>query len=99
MRVPLAAKIAFVTAGASRRHGRLADAADGLGGAFEDLDVDQRRLRHAHDLIVVEVRLLHAPACDRDLAQRRRTQREDHAALELGANRIGIHGHAAVDRA
>ena len=46
----------------------------------------------------MEVRLLHAPLVERDLAVERGRERVDGAAFHLGAHLVRVHGDAAVDR-
>jgi hypothetical protein len=45
----------------------------------------------------MEIGLLHASRRDRDLAERRRAQPEDHTAFELRADRARVDGSPAID--
>ena len=76
----------------------LADAAR-LRAALDQVGLDARRLADPQHRIVIEVRLLHAPVGDRDLAGEYGTQAEDHAACELRMDRVGIDRLAAVEGA
>ena len=81
MRLPVAAKIALVSAGATPGAG-LADAAGRLA-ALDEMDLDRRRLVDAQHAIVVEVALLDAAVLERDLALQRGGEAEDDAAFDL----------------
>ena len=85
--MPVAAKIAFATAGATGGTGGSPMPPMASRRAFENLHVDLRRLSHAHDRIVVEIRLLHAPAAIVISPSAAALRREDHAAFELRADR------------
>src|SRR6202008_2677929 len=56
-----------------------------------------RDLIDPHLPIVVEIALLHAALDEGDAIVERGRQPEDHAALDLGADRIGVDLDAAVD--
>ena len=63
------------------------------------MHLDLRRLVDPHYPIVVEIALLNAASCDRDLAVERRRQPENQATLELRGDRVWIDGCAAVHHA
>src|SRR6185503_4389609 len=65
-----------------QRHARLADSAR-LLGALYDMHLDLRRLGHPQQLVLVEVRFLHAPVLQRDVAVQKRGQAEHDVALDL----------------
>jgi len=97
-RLPVAAKIALVTAGGS---------ADVPGSpipaarfsADHDVNVNLRHLVHRKSLVAVEIGLLDAPVLHRDLAMKRRRKTIDDGALDLRLDRVWIDGDPAIDSA
>ena len=98
MRLPVAAKIAFVTAGTDNGGRRLADATGSLG-ALHQVRLDHRHLVDTHRQIAVEIALLDASILEGDRAVQRSGQPEDRSALNLCCDRIRIDLHAAIDGA
>jgi len=86
MRLPVALKIAAVTAGASAGQAWLAHAGRVLL-AVHDVDLDLRHLAHAQHRVAVEVALLDLPVLERDLAVERGGEAVDDRALALPASR------------
>ena len=84
-RLPVAPKIAFVTAGTMAEVPGLAHPARRLG-TLDDVDLDDRRLVDAQKLIGIEIALLDAAALQRDLAIARNSE----------AQSIPVEGEAAV---
>src|SRR4029077_16055225 len=80
---------------ASRRTG-LADAA-GIFAALDDVNVDPGYFIDAQHAIIVEVRLPHTAALDRNFAPQSRGQAEDQAALQLRGDGVGIDRNPSVD--
>src|SRR5690606_12996554 len=78
------------------RSGRLADAARWRIGR-DLVSLDLRHFVHAHEAVVVEVALLHAPGLDVDLAPERRGEAEKYRALDLRGDDARIDGPAAVE--
>src|SRR6266851_309215 len=66
---------------------------------LDDVDLDDRRLVHAQDLVGIEVGLLDTSVFEGDLAIERRRDAEDNRALDLRLNGVGIDDGAAIDRA
>ena len=63
------------------------------------MDLDDRRVGHAQDGIVVEVALHGASILHRDLTGQRRARRPNDGALDLRAHRVGIDDRTAVEGA
>ena len=76
---------------------RLAQSRRRLGGP-DEVDLDRRRLAHPNQPIVVEVRLPDTTSLHRDLAEQRRAQPVDHAALHLRLGAARVHDRATIDR-
>ena len=74
---------------------RLADAA-GRFAARDDVHLDHRRLVDPHHAIVVEIGLLNPAILDRDVAIERGGAAEDHSALHLRRQSIGIDHPASI---
>jgi len=98
MRLAVAAKIAFVTAGATTAVG----ASPKPPGASELLTrcvSTHRRLVDPQRPIGVEIALFDPPILQRDHAVERGGQAEERSALHLGLDRVRIDDHAAIDGA
>src|SRR5262249_29354342 len=69
------------------------------GVDLDEPDVELlRQVRHAHEVVVVEVRLLHGAIPDRDALMQHAGQAVEDAALHVRAGGGGLHDDAAVDR-
>ena len=71
---------------------------DGRGIPVDDMDIDGRRLVYAQHSVGIEVGLLDTAVLERDLAIERGRDAEDHRALDLRPDGVGIDHGAAVDR-
>ena len=98
MRLPVAAKIAFVMAGATTAVGG-SPMPPGSSELADQVGLDDRHFVDTHRQIGVEIALLDAAVLQRDGAVQRGRQSEDRAALDLGRDRVRIDRHAAVDGA
>src|SRR5262249_6651002 len=56
-----------------------------------------RKVRHAHHVVVVEVRLLHDAVADRDALMQHAREAIENATLHVRLGRGGLHHDAAVD--
>jgi hypothetical protein len=75
----------------------LAESAGGFA-ALHGVHLDGRRLVDAQHAVVVEVALLDGAALQRDLAEQRRAQPEQQAALDLRLDGTRVHRDATVQR-
>src|SRR5262249_48680825 len=66
--------------------------------AFDDVDLNGRRLIHAQHLISIEVGLLDTAVLQRDLAIEGGGGAEDNSALDLRLHRVGVDDGAAIHR-
>ena len=97
MRLPVAAKIALHSAGAERRHRRLAAAAPEPAARHQH-GLDRRHVGHAQHLVIVEVALAHPAVLDRDRTIERRGEAVDNAALDLRCEDRRVDDMAGVER-
>lgn len=67
-----------------------------VGGDYFHLDVGD--IGHARDLVIMEIRLLHAPVLDRDLLPQRVPKAENNAAFDLRSDVSGLHRNSGIDR-
>src|SRR5258705_13849507 len=71
-------------------------------GGFSTLDnvhLDGRRFVYAQDLVGVEVPLFDAPVLQGNFSKKSGRDSENHGALDLCPDSVGIHDRAAIDRA
>ena len=97
IRLPVALKMALVTAGAIG--GVLASPMPPGIRARHDVGFDHRHLVDSQRFVVVEVLLLHAAAIDRDVAAQRGAQAVNDAALDLLHHDRRIDDMPAIDGA
>src|SRR5262245_60585476 len=96
MRLPVAAKIALQSAGATSAGGGSPTPPE--PAARHDNALDFRRLGKTHHRIVVEVRLLDAPVLNGDLAKQRGGEAPHDAAFHLLGDGERIDGIARIQR-